>query len=149
MRASLKVRAERGAMRELEGLVEKFAAEQGLAADDKARTLIVIEELLTNLAKYGYADRSEVRGTAEVTLELEGNRLTIEFDDDGDAFDPFGKTAPDLNQAAESRPIGGLGLHMVRELAEEATYSRRNGRNVVRLCRRVTLRRTRRPSGEA
>ena len=127
-------------MRELEGFVEKFAAEQGLAAEDRARTLIVLEELLTNLSKYGYPDRREVKGTAEVTLELEGSRLTIEFGDDGDAFDPFDRTGPDLNQAADSRPIGGLGLHMVRELAEEASYSRRDGRNVVRLCRRVTLR---------
>ena len=44
--------------------------------------------------------------------------MTIEFADDGQPFDPFAKTAPDLNQSAESRPLGGLGLHMVRELAD-------------------------------
>lgn len=139
MRANLKVRADRGAMRELEGFVEKFAAEQGLAPDDRARTLIVVEELLTNLSKYGYPSGREVNGTAEVALELEGTRLTIEFGDDGQPFDPFGTTAPDFSQSAETRPVGGLGLYMVRKLADEASYSRRNGRNIVRLTRRVTL----------
>ena len=130
-------------MRELEGLVETFAAEQRLATDDKARALIVLEELLTNLSKYGYSNQSEREGIAEVTLELESTRLTIEFSDDGEAFDPFAKTTHDLDQAPESRPIGGLGLHMVRALADEASYSWRDGRNFVRLSWRMSQHRTR------
>lgn len=130
-------------MCELEGLVETFAAEHRLAADDKARALIVLEELLTNLSKYGYPSQSERKGIAEVALELESTRLTIDFSDDGQAFDPFANTVPDFDQSAESRPIGGLGLHMVRALSDEATYSRRDGRNFVRLSWRVSQHRTR------
>src|SRR5271166_111827 len=133
MRAHLTVRVHNGAMRELEGFVGTFAAEQGLADDDQARIIIVLEELLTNLSRYGYPNRPKPEGIAEVTLELEGDRLTIEFGDDGQAFDPLDRVAPDLGQPVESRRVGGLGLHMVRELAEEAHYSRRDGRNVVRL----------------
>jgi len=126
-------------MHELQGFVARFASEQGLAADDKARILIVIEELFTNLSRYGYPSQSEPEGVAEVTLELEGSQLTIEFGDDGQAFDPFAGAATDLDQAVETRPVGGLGLHLVRELADEAHYSRRNGRNIIRLSRRVSL----------
>jgi anti-sigma regulatory factor (Ser/Thr protein kinase) len=126
-------------MRELEGFVAAFAAEHGLAPEDKARTLIVLEELLTNLSRYGYPSQYEPAGVAEVTLELEGNQLTIEFGDNGQAFDPLVRTAPNLDESVENRPAGGLGLHIVRQLADEAHYARRSGRNVVRLSRRVVM----------
>lgn len=143
MRAHLIVRVRNGAMRELEEFVDTFAAEHGLATDDRARTLIVLEELLTNLSRYGYPGQPEPGGEAEVTLELEGDQLTIEFGDDGQPFDPLAKAAPDFDQSVDSRPVGGLGIHMVRELADEVHYNRRDGRNVIRLTRRVALERSR------
>ncbi len=137
--ARLSVRVQNVAMRELEAFVGAFAAEHGLGAEDEARTLIVLEELLTNVAHYGYPNRYAAEGLAEVVLELAENQLTIEFADDGQAFDPFAKAIPELDQAVESRTVGGLGLHMVRELSDTVAYSRRDGRNVVRLSRRVSL----------
>ena len=142
MLVRLAVRVHNGAMRELEEFVATFAAEHGLAAEDQTRTLILLEELLTNLSRYGYPNQPEPDGVAEVTLELVGNQLTIEFDDNGDAFDPLGEAKPDLNQPVESRPVGGLGLHMVRQLSEEVHYSRRNGRNIIRLSRHVSVGKT-------
>ena len=139
MRDCLTVRVHSGAVHELQGFVAIFAAEHELAADDRARILIVIEELFTNLSRYGYPSQSEPEGVADVALELEGSQLTIEFGDDGRAFDPLANAAPNLDQPAETRPIGGLGLHIVRELADEAHYSRRDGRNVIRLSWRVSL----------
>lgn len=139
MRALLTIRVHSEAMCELEDFVATFAAEQGLAADDKARILIVIEELFTNLSRYGYPNQSEPTGVAEVVLELEDNQLTIEFGDDGQEFDPLASAAPDLDQSADARPVGGLGLEIVRELADEVNYSRRDGRNIIRLSRRVSL----------
>lgn len=125
-------------MGQLEGLVHTFAADHGLADDDKARTIVVLEELLTNLLKYGYPNQNESEGTAEVTLELRGDRLTIEFADDGCAFDPLAQAPPNFDQPVESRAVGGVGLQILRELSDEAEYVRREGRNVIRLSRRVT-----------
>lgn len=139
MRARLAVRVHSAAIGELEGFVRMFAADHGIAADDQARMRIMLEELLTNLSKYGYPDRNEREGLAEVNLELAGNQLVIEFGDDGQAFDPLAKASPDLEQSIRSRPVGGLGLHIVRALADEAQYSRRDDRNVIRLSRRVSL----------
>jgi anti-sigma regulatory factor (Ser/Thr protein kinase) len=142
MRSHLSVRVQDWAMRELEGFVNTFAAEQGLVRDDQVRTLVVLEELLTNLARYGYPGQPKEKGVAEVTLELVGDVMTIEFGDDGQPFNPLDRVAPDLSERLDSRTVGGLGLHMVRELEDEAHYSRRGGRNVVRLSRRVSIRRT-------
>src|SRR5882757_5546719 len=136
MQSSLIVRADFGARREVDGFVAAFVKERGIAPDEAARILILLEELLTNLMKYGYPDRAEP-GHAEIVLALYGSRQEIEFIDDGCAFDPFGGPAPNLDGPLETRPIGRLGLHILRSLTDEVRYERRNERNVIRLSRFV------------
>ncbi len=77
------------------------------------------------------------RATLRLPLSLQDDRLTIEFADDGQAFDPLSGPPPDLDQTLDLREPGRLGLHITREFMDEARYDRRDGRNVVRLSRRV------------
>jgi anti-sigma regulatory factor (Ser/Thr protein kinase) len=91
--------------------------------------------------KYGYPDRAEP-GTAEIVLMFNGSRLEIEFIDDGCAFDPFAGPPPILDEPLEARQVGGLGLHLLRSLTDEARYERRNDTNVIRLSRIVVSTRT-------
>jgi serine/threonine-protein kinase RsbW len=123
-------------MRQVDGFVAAFVKEQGIAADDAARILILLEELLTNLVKYGYPDRAEP-GRAEIVLALNGSRLEIEFIDDGCAFDPLAGPLPNLDEPLEERPIGGLGLHLLRSLSDGVRYERRDNKNVIRLSRSI------------
>ena len=128
-------------MRQVDGFVAAFVSEHGIAADDAARISILLEELLTNLAKYGYLDRAEP-GRAEIALALNGSQLEIEFIDDGCAFDPLAVPLPNLDAPLEERPIGGLGLHLLRSLADVVHYERINNRNVIRLSRSIASTRT-------
>jgi len=128
-------------MRQMESFVAAFVSEQGIAADDAARILILLEELLTNLVKYGYPDRPEP-GRAEIALALNGSRLEIEFIDDGCAFDPLAGPPPNLDAPLEERLIGGLGLHLLRSLSDVVRYERRNNKNVIRLSRSIASTRT-------
>jgi sigma-B regulation protein RsbU (phosphoserine phosphatase) len=64
--------------------------------------------------------------------------IALVFSDDGKPFDPLARDAPDLSADAAGRAIGGLGIHIVRELADAAHYSYRDGRNVLE----IRLRRT-------
>ena len=136
MQSRLIVRADSSAIRHVDGFVATFVRERRIADDEASRILILLEELLTNLIKYGYPGRSEP-GQAEIVLALNGSRLEIEFIDDGCAFDPFAGPAPNLDGPPETRPIGGLGIHILRLLTDEARYERRNERNVIRLSRFV------------
>ena len=140
MRSQLRVNLNAGdeAIRQLDDFVRAFASRNGLSADDTARTLILIEELATNLVKYGYPGQPALAGFAEVTLDVTDGQLTIEFLDDGVAFDPLNKPASDLNQLFKNLEAGGLGLHLIRALANEAQYTRADGRNLVRLGWRVS-----------
>jgi len=138
MYARLAVALDDLAMRQVEAFVTAFAANRGLSADDRARTLIVIEELITNLLKYGFPGEARL-GTAEIALSLDQDKLAIELVDDGGAFDPFAAPAPNLNQPAAARPVGGLGLHIVRALTEGTRYQRVADRNVTQLILRLDL----------
>jgi serine/threonine-protein kinase RsbW len=136
MQSRLIIRADSAAMRQVDGFVASFVREKGIAADEAARILILLEELLTNLVKYGYPDRAEP-GQVEIALALDGSRLQIEFIDDGCAFDPFAAPPPNLDEPVEDRQVGGLGLHILRSLTDEARYERRIDKNVTRLFRVV------------
>ena len=62
----------------------------------------------------------------------------MEVIDDGHAFNPLEAPPPDLSLPMEKRPIGGLGIHLLRELSDGITYERRNGTNRLVLTKRMT-----------
>src|SRR2546421_12223327 len=137
MSSRLTFRVDGGAMRQVRVFVSEFVAQHGIAAVELSRILIMLEELVTNLDKYGYQNRP--KGNAEVALQLDDARLTIEFADDGDPFDPLTVPLPNLEAPIEERDIGGLGLQTLRALADEARYLRVGERNVLQLIRRISF----------
>jgi anti-sigma regulatory factor (Ser/Thr protein kinase) len=73
--------------------------------------------------------------TVEVKLERE--HVTVILTDDGTPFDPFGQDAPDTTLSVDERSIGGLGIHLVRQLMDEVSYERREDHNVVVLVKHL------------
>jgi len=90
---------------------------------------LALEEILTNIISYGYDDREEHE--IIVRLSLEQGELTVEVEDDGRPFNPLEALEPDLNKPLEERPVGGLGIHLVRKLMDELAYQRQEGRNLL------------------
>ena len=103
----------------------------GPAAGEDAHALqVAVEELLTNLGKFGLpaAPGAAVQVEGSIAVQADGATLTIV--DDGPAFDPTGAPAPDLSpRALLERPPGGLGLCMLRQLFGQVAYRREDGRN--------------------
>ena len=98
-------------------------------------TNLAIDELLSNVINYGYQD--DAAHEIGIDLRREGDTLTIVLRDDGIAFDPLADApAPDLDSDVEDRPIGGLGVHLVKTLVDEVRYERVAGHNVVTLIQR-------------
>ena len=96
---------------------------------------LVAEELLTNVAAYGHEGADE--HWVSVELALQGADVTLRFVDDGRPFDPLAAAPPDLTVPVEHRPVGGLGVHLVRSLVDDAAYERVEGQNVLTLRKRV------------
>jgi anti-sigma regulatory factor (Ser/Thr protein kinase) len=97
---------------------------------------VVAEEVLTNVAKYAF--EPDLPPALELSLEVGEAEAVLEFRDRGRPFDPLTADAPDLERPPEERPLGGLGLALVRALVDEASYAREGGANRLRLVKRRT-----------
>ena len=86
-----------------------------------------LEEMASNVIKYGYDDDREHEIAVHVAAQ--DDRVEIVFEDDGHAFDPTGHPKPDLERIVESRKIGGLGIELVRRICENMSYQRVGDRN--------------------
>jgi serine/threonine-protein kinase RsbW len=130
--------SDHGKLPTLQAFAGEFARGCALPEDEQARLLIILEELFTNVVAHGqWADAA----TSSVTVGLRSKDgwLVIDFIDDGRPFDPLAVGAPDLNAPGEERPIGGLGIHIVRSLVDQARYRRAGQRNHLHLARRIRL----------
>jgi anti-sigma regulatory factor (Ser/Thr protein kinase) len=135
--AQLSLRSDPAEFRRLVSFADGFARCRGLPSGERARLLIILEELFTNVVNHGY-DSVTPSGGIEVALAFDGERLEIEFSDDGRPFDPLSTSLPNFALPAAQRKIGGLGLQILRSLTDEARYFRRDGRNHLILTRNIT-----------
>ena len=98
---------------------------------------LTVEELVTNCIKYGYAGVDTTDKGIDVVISIVGGELRIILSDDAAPFDPLAQAAPDLSIPLEDRPIGGLGIHMLRQMSTCFTYAFENGRNVVTITKQL------------
>ena len=118
----------------------EFADAHAVPAVIRRSVSVVLDELLHNTVAYGFTGRDG--GEVSVEAELSGDRLSVTLTDDGRPFDPFAAGAPDTALSVEARPIGGLGIHLVRQMMDDVGYERRGDRNVVTLAKRLRGRTT-------
>jgi sigma-B regulation protein RsbU (phosphoserine phosphatase) len=111
--------------------INSFAARHGMDTKMRRQLNVVFDELLNNTISYGYEDEDEHE--IELTIAVSGGRLYATISDDGKPFNPFDSAAPDTDLAVEDRPIGGLGVHLVRNVMDRVSYERRGENNVVLL----------------
>jgi anti-sigma regulatory factor (Ser/Thr protein kinase) len=114
-----------------------FLDECGAPGEASFLADLVVEELVSNTIKYG----CEAGATCAIHVGLiyEDGLLTIEVRDEGRPFDPLEADAPDFSLPAEERPIGGLGIHLVRQMTDELRYERRGHENVVIATKRFVI----------
>jgi phosphoserine phosphatase RsbU/P len=113
----------------IEALLDRLAERARLPADTMADIRVVCDEVFANVIAHGFPDHGEHE--IEVSVELAGRCLVLSVSDDGVPFDPLAVASPDTCQPLEHRPIGGLGIHLVRHLVDDLTYERRGERNVL------------------
>jgi serine phosphatase RsbU (regulator of sigma subunit)/anti-sigma regulatory factor (Ser/Thr protein kinase) len=116
-------------------LVEEFGARHGLPAKIVFETNLALEEILTNVIAYAYDDGQDHE--IAVRLALADDELTVEVEDDGRPFNPLDLPAADVTLAVEDRPIGGLGVHLVRHVMSGLEYCRQQGKNILVLKKHV------------
>ena len=123
------------AMADLTEAVGLFVTKHSLPAEAANALYVSIDEAVSNAIAHGYPDGG--RGEIGVRLRRRPDSVVLEIEDDGAPFDPLQMPAPDLTLPLEQRPIGGLGIHLIRNLMDEVSYARREGRNVLKLVKKL------------
>jgi len=101
-----------------------------MSGEDCAKLDLVVEELVVNIARYGYTDGIE--GQVHLGYHVgEPGLLTVQICDSGVEFNPFHADPPDFGRGLSDRPIGGLGIFLVQSIAESIGYERKEDRNVI------------------
>ncbi|MBR4170878.1 MAG: SpoIIE family protein phosphatase [Kiritimatiellae bacterium] len=86
---------------------------------------IVLDEIASNIVSYSQASGFEL------DIELVQGGVKLAFIDDGTPYNPLTHEDPDTTLSAEERPIGGLGIMMVKKIADSVTYNRAHNRNFL------------------
>ena len=116
---------------------EEFAINAKLEQAFILKMSIVLDELITNVIRYAFEDDHEHIIFLEFVVIDSSFYVAIE--DDGVHFDPFNKTPPDTKKGLEDREIGGLGIHIVKNLMDSYSYQRIENINVVKLEKQNVL----------
>jgi len=120
---------------QLNEFIDTIAEEIGLDMSLTMSLNLAIEEAVVNVMDYAYP--AGEKGDVEIEVVADDKWLTFIISDSGVAFDPTTKEDADTTLSAEERPIGGLGIFLVRQLMDTIQYERVNGKNVLTLRKKM------------
>ncbi len=115
--------------------LEQLAEEWQLPANTIHSIHLVLEEALSNVILYAY----EKGSTHEIRIDVNytDHQLGITITDTGRPFDPTQQKEPDIHLPAEERPIGGLGIFLIRKIMDEVSYLRSGQENILRMTKKI------------
>lgn len=116
--------------------IDAFCADQGLPDTLAFQINLALDELLTNIISYGYADQDRHR--IDVDLLYRDGSLRIDIIDDARPFDPLGAAVPNIDAPLEERRVGGLGIHLVKTMMDAVEYRRSADRNHLTLRKTIS-----------
>lgn len=119
---SLTVRYDTAQVRDLNDIrefLERAVLTLGGSQDDAGDLVLAVNEAVTNVMLHGYGGQP---GPVSVGVEVEGDELRVILSDRAPLFDPTSVPPPDIHLPLEDRPLGGLGVHMMRQLTDELHY---------------------------
>lgn len=123
----IKVKADTAELDNVLSFADAILEELGCSVKAQMQIDIAIEEIFVNIAHYAYP---EAEGEAVISVDSgEGPSVTITFEDEGIQYDPLKNEDPDITLSAEDRPIGGLGIFMVKKSMDEVSYEYKDGKN--------------------
>lgn len=118
--------------------VNEMAAELALPEDVRYAIDLAVDEIVTNVIKYAYVDDGAEAHEIRVGFAVAEDEMQMQVEDEGSAFDPFQQGKPEhLTLGMEERPIGGLGLHLLRAMMDGCAYDREGDVNRVTFKKKI------------
>lgn len=110
-------------------LVEEFGGENNFKTEEEYAIYLCLEEMVTNVISYAWPEGGE--HTITIRLSVDDEFIKVEIEDGGQEFNPVKAGQPDTTLPAEKRPIGGLGIHLVKQTMDDMFYQRVEDRNIL------------------
>jgi sigma-B regulation protein RsbU (phosphoserine phosphatase) len=120
---------------ELGMFVDEVCENVGFDMSTTFKLNLAIEEAVVNVMSYAYP--AGTKGDVDIDAEADDEQLKFVISDSGTPFDPTQKGEVDTTLSAEERGIGGLGIHLIRQIMDTINYERVDGKNVLTLCKKL------------
>ena len=124
----LKVKADVSELDQVLSFADTVLEEMDCPAKVQMQIDIAVEEIFVNIAHYAYPD-GEGEAVISIDADKEAKSVSILFEDQGTPYDPLQNEDPDITLSAEDRPIGGLGIFMVKKSMDDVSYEYKDGKN--------------------
>lgn len=115
--------------------IEEIGEELALDMELQMNLNLVLEEMVSNIIFYAYPEGTEA--SIELTAESDGKELTFVLSDQGQAFDPTMKEDTDMDVNPAERDLGGMGIFIVKNIMNEVTYQRLEGKNLLTMKKEI------------
>ena len=129
MRKELKLKNQIGELERVNQFVEEIGEELGLDMELQMNLNLVMEEMVSNVIFYAYPEK--------LVAESDGKELTFVLSDQGKEFDPTKKEDADPNVNPIDREIGGMGIYIVKNIMNQVTYQRLEGKNLLTMKKEI------------
>ncbi|MCR4818798.1 MAG: SpoIIE family protein phosphatase [Fretibacterium sp.] len=130
----LTVEAETGNLHKILDFLAGHLKEHACPARTQRQIQVAAEEIFVNIANYAYVPGT---GSATVRFGIETGMAVITFIDSGIPYNPLAKPDPDLTLPAQKRPIGGLGIYMVKKTMDSVAYEHKDGQNIFTMRKAI------------
>lgn len=114
--------------------IRKVSADFGIPDNLISKITLASEEAIVNIIKYAYPEES-----GDITIECmdtkDNDGIVIKLSDNGIPFNPLEKIDPNIDGPIEERPIGGLGIFMIKKIMDDVFYRREDEKNILTLVK--------------
>lgn len=120
---------------QLNAFVDEVCETAGLDMSTTMKINLAIEEAVVNVMNYAYPNG---KGDVDIDAQINDEHLMFVISDSGTPFDPTVKAEVDTTLSAEQRSIGGLGIHLIRQIMDTINYERVDNKNLLTLSKNIT-----------
>lgn len=134
MTSTLLIKNDPAQLAQLYEFLEQLAESCGISMPQQMEIKLALDEAVTNVIQYAYPGTT---GDIRIDIECENRELKITITDKGIAFNPLENKEPDVTLPLEERPIGGLGIFLVKQLMTDVSYQRSDRYNILKMTKDI------------
>lgn len=135
MRKEIQIKNRIEELEKVATFTQGLCAELGLTAELEMNLNLVLEEMVSNVIFYAYPEGTEA--DIELVAESDGGELVFLLSDQGREFDPTMREAADTDTNPAERELGGMGIFIVKNIMNQVTYQRLEGRNLLTMKKNI------------